>query len=183
MQHDQSKQAEEWLHTQKLIAGLLARMYLVEQQKQAEQVPHSWTGHMINLSPSDQAVQVLASSTRRAQVTIWNDGPSDCVISSRFFEMTTILQQFNGAPGSAIDCVLLKNGGDPFVLNATGPVYAAPFAYGQGAQNTSLLRFVETKYTLSTVSTADHATHPAENEAHKWAGLSAQLPNAISSVV
>lgn len=176
--------ADKFLETQKLIAGLLARLFIVEQQKAAEQVPHEWQGHLVLVGAP---VQLLPANTRRGKLQLWNDGPSDLFIGSRFFDssFTTLLQQFNnGVPGVVINATIAKNGGDKIEIESTGPVFGIPVAYGQAGQNTCTVRMVETLYRLSITGSPTGLTDDSlANAGHKWRGLSEIVPEVISTVI
>lgn len=124
--------ADRYLELSEQMATALGAIYLNMQLAQSEDVPHNWNGRTVNVAPSDKCIPLVSRNDRRKNVTFINDGPSDLIISNEDFNVTSILQQYNGVSGQVLSVTLIRSG-ESFKLDSTGAVFAAPFSTTQSA--------------------------------------------------
>lgn len=119
---------------------LLAHLYKVQQQREADKTPHDLRVYTVNVvcpsGPNPQAMQVLPRNGTRKQVTIFNSSAaassSDVLISAKQFDPQSILQLISDpgnpdtvlpAPMQVVEIAILAAGAAPVTLITTAPIW------------------------------------------------------------
>ena len=86
-------------HSLNQLNKLLALIYYQTQESKAQETPGAERPYIINLqcptSPEPQALQIVPNNGARQKVGIYNLGPNDLLLSNKYFDPGSILQQIS----------------------------------------------------------------------------------------
>jgi hypothetical protein len=153
-----SDDLKDYRKRQAMIDRLIGLMYLKTQQVEAETTPATWKPHSIWIpfgltSPR----QILSTDPSRASFSIFNNGPSDILLSNQAFDVAGLTALYMEAAEN-IDVAIfpLLNGQNLQNVTTISGLYAVSLGNGAGNITSAHVAISEMRYTSKSQTMSDN---------------------------
>lgn len=149
------KSFQHYMDRQEMI---LAALYQLTQQKEAEKISDDWQPHYILLN-TPEPIQIIGRSKRRSSLSIYNAGPSAIAYSNVLFEETATLAQYLADSYNVSLPIGILASGASVNADTRGAIYAWNLNYGAGSPAAGLT-IIEGLYSIPDTPIPDPKHQP-----------------------
>ena len=135
----------DFIHSLDRNTRMLAAVYQLLQQSEADKVPSSWRPTYVNVHSAD-TIQILGNNHRRGSFSVYNVGPSSVLLSDAPFNGPTVATQYNAGNYNQVINVFVLPSGASQTLSTRGALYGYSLNYGTGSNENAVLQILETLF-------------------------------------